>query len=140
MNIEEFDKELIDFLHLAFQVQKINNLKVSSLPLDDDIYRIRFENDEMVFQCLYEKECDDCEAQIRITNILLKGSLKNRGISKYLINALLVYCRKHGSMSLWIYELINQSWCNYLLQHGAVMFQEESLYEGAVLLIPDLIE
>lgn len=136
-----FDKELIDYLSIFFQSQKIEQpLSVRSLIVGDNVYKIRFESDEMVLQLLYEKESGDCEAQIRITNILLKGTLKNKGLSKNLINNLLNYCHNHGDMSLWIYELINQSWKEYLIKHGAILCQEETLFEGAILLIKNIIK
>lgn len=134
-----FDKELIDYLLIYFQSQKVEQLNMTSFLVGDNIYQIRFENNEMVLQLLYEKESEDCEAQIRITNILLMGKLKNKGLSKDLINNLFDYCHDHGDMSLWIYELINQSWKDYLVQHGARVIQEEKLFEGAILWIPNRI-
>jgi GNAT superfamily N-acetyltransferase len=135
-----FDKELIDYLSVFFQSQKVEQLNVTSFIVGENIYQIRFENEEMVLQFFYEKEDESCEAQIRITNILLKGKLKNKGLSKNLLNNLIQYCHNHGEMSLWIYELINQSWKNYLVKHGARIYQEESLLEGAALLICDEIK
>ena len=125
-----FDKELIDYLLMYFQSQKVDQLNVTSFIVGDNIYQIRFENEEVVLQFFYEKESNDCEAQIRITNILLNGKMRNKGLSKNLINNLLDYCHNHGDMSLWK---------EYLVQHGAIVYQEESLLEGAVLLIRDTI-
>jgi len=136
---DTFDKELIDYLLMYFQSQKADQLNITSFIVGENIYQIRFENDEVILQFFYEKESKDCEAQIRITNILLKGKMRNKGLSKSLINNLLDYCQDHGDMSLWIYELINQSWKEYLVQHGAIVYQEESLFEGAILLIRDTI-
>ena len=139
MHNNDFDKELIDCVLEYFQEQKTEPLEVTSMIIGDNLYRIRFENKEIVLQLLYEAESEDCEAQIRITNILLQGKMKKRGFSKGIINKLIDYCHAHGDMSLWIYELINQSWCEYLIQHGAIMYQEETLFEGAVILIRDTI-
>lgn len=134
-----FDNELRDYLLEYFQEQKAEQLKVTSMIEGDNIYRIRFENEEIVLQLLYEEESEECEAQIRITNFLLKGKMKNIGLSKGIINKLLDYCHAHDDMSLWIYDLINRSWCTYLIQHGALMCQEETQFEGATLLIRDTI-
>jgi len=60
-------------------------------------------------------------------------------LSKEIINELLNFCNNHRDMSLWIYELINKSWKEYLVQHGAKILKEESLYEGAVICIPNII-
>ncbi|OBR96834.1 hypothetical protein CLRAG_03430 [Clostridium ragsdalei P11] len=136
---DRFDKELIDYLLIYFESQKVEQLNVTSFIVGDNIYQIRFENKEMVLQFFYEREHEHCEAQIRITNILLKGTLRNKGLSKNLINNLLRYCHNHGDMSLWIYELINRSWKEYLVAHGARVFQEESRLEGAILLICNTI-
>ena len=135
-----FDKELIDYVLNYFELQKVGQINVISSIVGVNIYQIRFENEYMVLQLFYEQESEDCEAQIRITNILLKGELRNKGISKHLINSLFDYCHNHGDMSLWIYELINRSWKEYLTQNGAKVFQEESMYEGAIVLICNKID
>lgn len=136
---ENYDKELIEYLSGYFQEQKTGELEQTSIIVGDNTYKIRFKNSEIVLQLLYEAESKDCEAQIRITNILLQGKLRKKGLSKGIINRLVDYCHAHGDMSLWIYDLINQSWCAYLIQHGAIMYQEESQFEGAVILIRDPI-
>lgn len=51
---------------------------MSSRIVGDGIYQIRFENPNMVLQFFYEKEDGNCEAQIRITNILLKGDVAKK--------------------------------------------------------------
>ncbi len=134
---DEFDKELIDYLLTFFRLHGADSLSVTSLIVGDDIYRIRLENNDIVLQLFYEKEDDNCEAQIRITNILLKGKMKNIGMSKKIINTLLDYSWNHNDMSLWMFELINKSWSAYLVHNGAQMIQEETQFEGAVLLIQD---
>ncbi|MBY7024002.1 MULTISPECIES: hypothetical protein [Clostridium] len=139
MYIDLFDKELIDYLMNYLQSKKVDKLNVSSRIVGDGIYQIRFENTNLVLQFFYEKEDENCEAQIRITNILLKGNVAKKGLSKEIINELLNFCNNHGNMSLWIYELINKSWKEYLVQNGAKVLKEESLYEGAVIWIPKII-
>lgn len=135
-----FDKELIDYLSIFFKLEKIEQqLNVTSFNSGNNIYQIRFDSDEIVLKLFYEKESDDCEAQIRITNILLKGKLKNKGLSKKIINNLLNYCHAHGDMSLWIYDIINQSWKDYLVERGAIVLREETQFQGAALLIKDII-
>ena len=134
---DEFDTELIDYLLTFFRLHGADSLSVTSLIVGDDIYRIRLENNDIVLQLFYEKEDDNCEAQIRITNILLKGKMKNIGMSKKIINTLLDYSWNHNDMSLWMFELINKSWSTYLVHNGAQMIQEETQFEGAVLLIQD---
>jgi len=59
--------------------KKVDQLNVSSRIVGDGIYQIRFENPNMVLQFFYEKEDGNCEAQIRITNILLKGDVAKKG-------------------------------------------------------------
>ena len=130
MNIEyndRFDRELIDYLMGFFSRNAVEILNTTSDVVQESLYQIRFEGKEIVLQFFYEQEDSDCEAQIRITSILLQGTLKRTGLSKSLINELLAYCKRHNDMSLWIYDLINQSWCAYLIQHGAILIQPESL-------------
>lgn len=135
-----FDKELIEYLTSFFQNNYTESVEVTSLLIGDGLYEIRFENQHIVLQLLYEKACDDCEAQIRITNILLSGSMRHIGLSKKLLNALYRYCRAHGDMSLWIFDLVNRSWCDYLAGHGAVIIRQESQFLGAVLFIENEIQ
>lgn len=120
-----FDKELIDYLLEFFQAQNVGHLNVTSFIIENGIYKIRFENSDLVLEFFYDEETSDCEAQIRITSVLLQKQLKGVGISKKLINSLLDYCHKHGDMSLWIYDLINRSWATYLIQHGATVGYEK---------------
>lgn len=139
MDKNNFDRELINYLQQYFNDEKIEQLKVKSQPIDNNIYQIRFENEEIVLQFFYEAEDENCEAQIRITNILLKGKMQKNGLSKRIINKLFDFCNIHGDMSLWIYDLINQDWCKYLINHGAKMVKEETKFEGAILLISNKI-
>ena len=61
--------------------------------------------------------------------------VQGTGISKGLLKTLLEYCTAHNDMSLWIFDLINKTWIDYLIKHGAVLVQEETLDAGAVLWI-----
>ncbi len=138
---DNFDKELIDYLVEFFKSQKITQLDVKSNKDSDNRYNIHFENkeQEIILKLLYEKKDEKCEAQIRITNILIKGKLKGKGLSKKLINNLLDYCHKHEDMSLWILQLINKNWKEYLIQKGAIIAKEETSLEGAILSIQNKI-
>lgn len=135
-----FDKELIDYLKIFFQLYGIQISEQTSFAVGENVYQIRFESEDFVLQFFYEKESAECEAQIRITNILIKGTLNRKGLSKKLINHLWDYCYHHDTMSLWIYDLINQSWKDYLVQKGSVIAREETRYEGAILYIKEKIE
>lgn len=136
MYVDGFDKEIIDYLLDVFQKMKIINVSVNSYVAAQDVYEIRFENDEIVLQFYYRKEQPDCEAQVNITNILIQGNYKGKGISKKIINSLIDYCDNHGTMALLICDLINRSWCQYLLNKGGRLLQAETLYEGAIVHLP----
>ena len=132
-----FDKELIDSLQRFFREEEMGQVGVTSDIVGDGIYQMRFENSNFVLEMYYSREDDLYEAQIRVISLLLKGPLKRKGLSKRILNALLKYCQEHEGMSLWICDLINRSWTQYLVQHGAVLVRQESLNEGAVVLIRD---
>lgn len=136
MYVDGFDKEIIDYLLDVFKKMEIINISVNSYVAAQDVYKIRFENDEIVLQFYYRKEQPDCEAQVNITNILIKGNYKGKGISKKIINSLIDYCDNHGTMTLLIYDLINRSWCQYLLNKGGRLLQHETFDEGAIVHLP----
>ena len=70
---DEFDKELIDYLYSFFDKSSIKDIKVRSL-YGYSNYEIRFANKCLVLKLVYVKSTDDCEAQIRISSILLKDN------------------------------------------------------------------
>ena len=53
---------------------------------------------------------------------------------------LLNYCKNHQDMSFLVFDVINQSWCNYLISHGAKLVQEGDAYSGAILWIENWYE
>ena len=115
-------------------------MNIQSSYENSECFRIRFENDSFVLQLFYEKESPECEAQIRITNILINPPLKRKGLSKTIMKELLNYCKNHQDMSFWVFDVINQSWCNYLISHGAKLVQEGDAYSGAILWIENWYE
>lgn len=102
------------------------------------VVRYTNENESFVLKFYYEAENGGYEAQVRIASLMLMGQLKGHGISKEIINYLVEYGQKY-KVSVWIVDVINREWKQYLISQGAKLVQEETREAGAVLYIPEKI-
>lgn len=87
----------------------------------------------------YEKECYEMSkrtssSQIRIENILINPPLKGKGLSKKILNFLFSYVQSKNAQ-LWLVGVVNRNWCDYLTQNCAKLVHEETIDEGAYLIL-----
>lgn len=106
-----------------------------------NIWVLRFANadDSFVLKLYFEGAYDQYEPQIRVESLMLRGELKGKGMSKKIINFLVDYCKDHRPTTLWLIDVINRGWKQYLISQGARLVQEETREAGAVLYIPEKI-
>lgn len=134
-------RELDDYLNNYAPVSSVlGPVDLKIYQVGETVWEMRFANadDSFVLKLYYYGESQTEGPQIHISNIMFKGSVKGRGLSKAIINFLVSYCKKSQS-TLWIVDIINREWKMYLISQGAKLVREETQTSGAALFIPDQI-
>lgn len=70
----------------------------------------------------------DYNAQIRLKNIIFSDKYRGKGFSKEIINLLFFACANSGHhISLFIEDIVNPEWENYLTANGAIVVRNTHL-------------
>ena len=136
---DEFDRELMNYLIQFLRLEGVEVRDIRSRQSSEMIYDIQVDIDGFALMFQYEKAGSAGEAQIRFELRMRQPEVQNIpvGMLVNMLNVLLLYCRVHGTMTLWMFngQVFGSDFVKYFVQRGAKVMQEDpsGLRGGTVL-------
>ena len=125
---DEFDRELMNYLIQFLRLEGVEVRDIRSRQSSETVYDIRVDIDGFALMFQYEKAGNAGEAQIRFELRMRQPEVQNIpvGMLVNMLNALLLYCRVHGTMTLWMFngQVFGNDFVKYFVQRGAKVMQE----------------
>ena len=125
---DEFDRELMNYLIQFLRLEGVEVRDIRSRQSSETVYDIRVDIDGFALMFQYEKAGNAGEAQIRFELRMRQPEVQNIpvGMLVNMLNALLLYCRVHGTMTLWMFngQVFGSDFVKYFVQRGAKVMQE----------------
>lgn len=103
---DEFDRELMNYLIQFLRLEGVEVRDIRSRQSSETVYDIRVDIDGFALMFQYEKAGNAGEAQIRFELRMRQPEVQNIpvGMLVNMLNVLLLYCRVHGTMTLWMFK------------------------------------
>ncbi|MFQ9389269.1 MAG: hypothetical protein ACLR1V_11265 [Coprococcus sp.] len=117
---DEFDRELMNYLIQFLRLEGVEVRDIRSRQSSETVYDIRVDIDGFALMFQYEKAGNAGEAQIRFELRMRQPEVQNIpvGMLVNMLNVLLLYCRVHGTMTLWMFngQVFGNDFVKYFVQ------------------------